>query len=180
MDALDSSDSLPVLVVGAGVAGLTAALDLAALGVPVHLVEREGWLGGQVVRLDKLYPSDHCGFCPVWTDAAACLAHPLITLHRHTSLEDLAEEDGRIIAFCVLRMNDEDEGEMFLGGIHPDYQGQGIYHSFLCKGMDWCLANSAKKMIISTQLKNISVQKVLIKLGFEICRGYYTYHKWFD
>jgi len=88
--------------------------------------------------------------------------------------------DGRIIAFCVLRMNDPDEGEMFLGGIHPDFQGQGIYHSFLCKGMEWCQSKNAKKMIISTQLKNISVQKVLIKLGYEICRGYYTYHKWFD
>jgi len=98
MHAPDSPDSLPVLVVGAGVAGLTAALDLAALGIPVVLVEREGCLGGQAVRLDKLYPSDHCGFCPVWTDAAACLAHPLITLHRHTSLEGLAEEDGRIMA----------------------------------------------------------------------------------
>jgi len=45
--------------------------------------------------------------------------------------------------------------------------------------MTWCLAKGAKKMIISTQLKNIPVQKVLVKFGFEISRGYYTYHKWF-
>jgi ribosomal protein S18 acetylase RimI-like enzyme len=89
------------------------------------------------------------------------------------------EIDGRIVGFGVLRINNPDEGEMFLGGIHPDFQGQGIYHSFLCKAMEWCLAKKAKKMIISTQLKNISVQKVLIKFGFEISRGYYTYHKWF-
>ncbi|MBN1365852.1 MAG: GNAT family N-acetyltransferase [Syntrophaceae bacterium] len=91
----------------------------------------------------------------------------------------VGEIDSRIVAFGVLRINDPDEGEMFLGGIHPDFQGQGIYHSFLCKAMEWCLAKKAKKMIISTQLKNISVQKVLIKFGFEIFRGYYTYHKWF-
>jgi len=89
------------------------------------------------------------------------------------------EIGGRIVAFGVLRMNNPDEGEMFLGGIHPDFQGQGIYHSFLCKAMTWCLAKGAKKMIISTQLKNIPVQKVLVKFGFEIPRGYYTYHKWF-
>jgi ribosomal protein S18 acetylase RimI-like enzyme len=89
------------------------------------------------------------------------------------------EIDGRIVGFGVLRINNPDEGEMFLGGIHPDFQGQGIYHSFLCKAMKWCLSKRAKKMIISTQLKNISVQKVLIKFGFEISRGYYTYHKWF-
>lgn len=92
----------------------------------------------------------------------------------------VGEIEGRIVAFGVLRINNPDEGEMFLGGIHPDFQGQGIYHSFLCSGMKWCLAQKTKKMIISTQLKNISVQKVLIKFGFEISRGYYTYHKWFD
>ena len=101
MNAPDRSDSLPILVVGAGVAGLTAAMDLAGLGVSVHLVERESHLGGQVMRLDKLYPSDHCGFCPVWTEGAACLSHPLITLHRNTSLEVLANEDGRVIALLA-------------------------------------------------------------------------------
>jgi ribosomal protein S18 acetylase RimI-like enzyme len=92
----------------------------------------------------------------------------------------LGEVNGKIVGFGVLRMNNPGEGEMFLGGIHPDFQGQGIYHSFLCRGMEWCLLKNARKMIISTQLKNISVQKVLIKFGFEISRGYYTYHKWFD
>jgi len=92
----------------------------------------------------------------------------------------VGEIEGRIVGFGVLRMNSHDEGEMFLGGIHPDFQGQGIYHSFLCKAMEWCLSKNAEKMIISTQLKNISVQKVLIKLGFELSRGYYTYHKWFN
>lgn len=91
----------------------------------------------------------------------------------------VGEIDGRVVGFGVLRINNPNEGEMFLGGIHPDFQGQGIYHSFLCKAMEWCLSKKAKKMIISTQLKNISVQKVLIKFGFEISRGYYTYHKWF-
>jgi RimJ/RimL family protein N-acetyltransferase len=92
----------------------------------------------------------------------------------------IGEIDGAIIGFGVLRINNPDEGEMFLGGIHPDFQGQGIYHSFLCKAMEWCLKKNARKMIISTQLKNIAVQKVLAKLGFEVAKGYYTFHKWFD
>jgi GNAT superfamily N-acetyltransferase len=98
---------------------------------------------------------------------------------RHSENFLVGEIEGRIVGFGVLRINNPDEGEMFLGGIHPDFQGQGIYHSFLCKAMDWCVSRNAKKMVISTQLKNISVQKVLIKFGFEISRGYYTYHKWF-
>jgi ribosomal protein S18 acetylase RimI-like enzyme len=92
----------------------------------------------------------------------------------------VGEVEGRIVGFGVLRINNPDEGEMFLGGIHPDFQGQGIYHSFLCKGVQWCIANNVKGMVISTQLKNLPVQKVLIKFGFEIFKGYYTYHKWFD
>lgn len=92
----------------------------------------------------------------------------------------VGDVDGRIVAFGVLRMNSADEGEMFLGGILPEFQGQRIYHSFLCKGVEWCIAKDARTMVISTQLKNIFVQKGLIKFGFEISRGYYTYHKWFD
>ncbi len=90
------------------------------------------------------------------------------------------EIGGRVIGFGVLRINNPDEGEMFLGGIHPDFQGQGIYHSFLCKATDWCILKNAKKMVISTQLNNVAVQKVLAKFGFEIFKGDYTFHKWFD
>ncbi|PKN38801.1 MAG: hypothetical protein CVU62_00960 [Deltaproteobacteria bacterium HGW-Deltaproteobacteria-2] len=92
----------------------------------------------------------------------------------------VAEIDGRIVAFGVFRINSPDEGELFLGGIHPDFQGQGIYLSFLCRAMEWCLSKNAKRIVISTQLNNIAVQKVLTRFGFEISRGYYTYHKWFD
>jgi len=92
----------------------------------------------------------------------------------------VGEIGGKVIAFGVLRINHPDEGEMFLGGIHPDYQGQGIYHSFLCQAMKWCISKNTRRMIISTQLNHIAVQKVLPKLGFELFTGYYTFHKWFD
>ncbi|MGB5217646.1 MAG: GNAT family N-acetyltransferase [Smithella sp.] len=92
----------------------------------------------------------------------------------------VAEIGGKIVAFGVFRMNSPDEGELFLGGVHPDYQGQGIYLSFLCRAIEWCLSKKAKRIVISTQLNNIAVQKVLTKSGFEISRGYYTFHKWFD
>lgn len=95
-DAASGPRDLPVLVVGGGVAGLSAALDLGRLGIPALLVERDGFLGGQAMRLDKLYPTDHCGFCPVWTEAAAGLDHPLVDVRRHTRLLDLepAAPDG--------------------------------------------------------------------------------------
>lgn len=64
----DSEIQNPVIVAGGGVAGLTAALDLAAAGRQVELVESAGHLGGRVSELDKIYPGDHCAFCPLWTD----------------------------------------------------------------------------------------------------------------
>ena len=66
------SGQRPVLIAGGGVSGMQAALSLAALGIPVLLVEKNAHLGGQVMRLDKVYPTDHCAFCPAWSTAKAC------------------------------------------------------------------------------------------------------------
>ena len=71
----------PVLIEGGGVAGVTAALDLAGAGRKVHHVERSPLLGGQVLNLDKIYPTDHCAFCPLWTQIRRVQAHPGISLH---------------------------------------------------------------------------------------------------
>lgn len=92
----------------------------------------------------------------------------------------VAEIHGRIVAFGVFRMNNPDEGELFLGGIHPEFQGQGIYQAFLYRAMEWCLSKNARRIVISTQINNIAVQKILTRFGFEIAKGYYTFHKWFD
>jgi len=51
------------LVVGAGVAGLRAALDLADLGCAVTLVDSAPAVGGLLARLDHQFPDDHCGLC---------------------------------------------------------------------------------------------------------------------
>ncbi len=84
----------PVLVVGGGVAGISAALDLARAGRTVHLVERDGALGGHTMGLDRLYPTDHCGFCPVWAEVRLCETHPQITVRTRTTVRELAAENG--------------------------------------------------------------------------------------
>jgi quinone-modifying oxidoreductase subunit QmoA len=53
-----------ILVVGAGMSGLTAALEAAEAGYPVYLVEKEPYLGGRVARMNKYFPKlcpPHCG-----------------------------------------------------------------------------------------------------------------------
>ena len=49
-----------VLVIGGGIAGIQAALDLADMGVTVHLVERLPSIGGRMAQLDKTFPTNDC------------------------------------------------------------------------------------------------------------------------
>ncbi|MFW9866051.1 MAG: FAD-dependent oxidoreductase [Candidatus Thorarchaeota archaeon] len=49
-----------VLVIGAGIAGMNAALDLANQGMPVYLIEKEATIGGKMAQLDRIYPTDDC------------------------------------------------------------------------------------------------------------------------
>jgi heterodisulfide reductase subunit A2 len=80
---------LPILIEGGGAAGITAGLDLAAAGHRVHLVERTSTLGGQVLNLDKIYPTDHCAFCPLWTDIRRLHQEPGITIHLSSRIESI-------------------------------------------------------------------------------------------
>jgi heterodisulfide reductase subunit A len=49
-----------VLVVGGGVAGIQASLDLSELGYYVYLVEKSASIGGMMARLDKTFPTNDC------------------------------------------------------------------------------------------------------------------------
>ena len=49
-----------VLVVGGGIAGMQASLDLANSGYLVHLVEKSTAIGGMMSQLDKTFPSNDC------------------------------------------------------------------------------------------------------------------------
>ncbi len=49
-----------VLVVGGGIAGIQAALDLSELGFYVYLVEKKASIGGVMAQLDKTFPTNDC------------------------------------------------------------------------------------------------------------------------
>lgn len=49
-----------VMVVGGGVSGIQASLDLAAAGFKVYLVEKEASIGGHMAQLDKTFPTNDC------------------------------------------------------------------------------------------------------------------------
>jgi len=49
-----------VAVIGGGIAGIQAALDLAEMGIGVYLIERKPAIGGVMARLDKTFPTNDC------------------------------------------------------------------------------------------------------------------------
>lgn len=68
------------LVIGGGVAGIQASLDLANFGFETHLVERSPTIGGKMALLVKTYPTDDCAICILGPKMADVSAHPMIRL----------------------------------------------------------------------------------------------------
>ncbi len=60
MGSATSKKSGSVMVVGAGIAGMQAALDLANSDYKVYLVEKSPTIGGLMARLDKTFPTNDC------------------------------------------------------------------------------------------------------------------------
>jgi heterodisulfide reductase subunit A len=77
------------LVIGGGVAGIFAALDLANMGNKVYLVEKEPSIGGIMAQLDKTFPTNDCSACiltPVMVDAGT---HPNIELLTYSEIDSV-------------------------------------------------------------------------------------------
>ncbi|MCG6982149.1 MAG: FAD-dependent oxidoreductase [Deltaproteobacteria bacterium] len=49
-----------VMVIGGGIAGIQTSLDLAEMGIQVHLVEKLPCIGGKMAQLDKTFPTNDC------------------------------------------------------------------------------------------------------------------------
>jgi heterodisulfide reductase subunit A len=77
------------LVIGGGIAGITAALDLADGGYEVVLVEREAALGGHMAQLSKTFPELDPALSSLLMRAMEVERHPKIHLYCHSELEDV-------------------------------------------------------------------------------------------
>jgi heterodisulfide reductase subunit A len=77
------------LVVGAGISGIQAALELADAGHPVYLVEREPSIGGHMAQFDKTFPTLDCAACILTPKMSDVGGHPNITLLSYTEVEEV-------------------------------------------------------------------------------------------
>jgi len=83
-----------VVVIGAGVAGIQAALDLADHNIHVHLVEREPTIGGHMAQLDKTFPTNDCSMCILSPKMVDVARHPNVTIHTCSEVEGIEGEVG--------------------------------------------------------------------------------------
>ena len=100
-----------VLVIGGGIAGIQAALDLAGMGVHVHLVEREPSIGGRMAQLDKTFPTNDCAICILSPKLADCSRHPNISVHTYSELHSVTGSAGDFAVKIVKHPRYVDEGK---------------------------------------------------------------------
>ncbi len=86
------------LVVGGGIAGIQAALEIADAGFPVYLVEREPSIGGHMAQFDKTFPTLDCAACILTPRMVSAGGHPNITL---LTWSEVVKVDGYVGNFTV-------------------------------------------------------------------------------
>ena len=87
-----------VLVVGGGIGGIQAALDLAETGYQVHLVTKDPSLGGHMAQLDKTFPTNECSMCLLGPKMTDVYGHPNVTVHTVSTLVELKGRAGDFTA----------------------------------------------------------------------------------
>jgi len=91
---LPSSPIGAVMVVGGGIAGMQASLDLAAQGYKVYLVEKDSAIGGHMAQLDKTFPTNDCAMCTISPKLVEVGRHPNIQVLTNTEVIDLQGQAG--------------------------------------------------------------------------------------
>lgn len=84
-----------VLVVGGGIAGIQASLDLANMGFKVYLVEKSPSIGGRMAQLDKTFPTNDCAMCILAPKMIEASRHANIELLTYSEVEEVAGEPGK-------------------------------------------------------------------------------------
>ncbi|TFG40287.1 MAG: FAD-dependent oxidoreductase, partial [Candidatus Aminicenantes bacterium] len=82
------------MVVGGGISGIQAALDLATSGFKVFLVERAPTIGGKMAQLDKTFPTNDCSMCIESPKFIECDRHPNIEILTYTEVDGVEGEAG--------------------------------------------------------------------------------------
>lgn len=96
------------LVIGGGIAGIQAALDIANAGQKVIMVEKDPSIGGHMSQLSETFPTLDCSQCILTPQMVNVAQHPNITLHTYAELEKLEGFIGNFKATIRLKAKSVD------------------------------------------------------------------------
>jgi len=83
-----------VLVIGGGISGEEAALNLANQGFKVLMVEKDFSIGGKMIHLSKVFPTLDCGACITTPKVSETARHPNITIFTYSEVKNIASLNG--------------------------------------------------------------------------------------
>lgn len=83
-----------IMIVGGGISGIQAALDLGTAGFKVYLVDKAPTIGGHMAQLDKTFPTNDCSMCIESPKFVECNRHPNIELITYAEVYDVEGEAG--------------------------------------------------------------------------------------
>src|SRR4030042_1663016 len=87
-----------VMVVGGGICGMQASLDLASSGFKVYLVEDTKSIGGRMAQLDKTFPTNDCSMCMISPKLIEVGRHPNIEIITNAEVLSVEGEEGNFKA----------------------------------------------------------------------------------
>ena len=90
LDVFHSEVKKKALVIGAGIAGIQVALDIAQAGYPVILVERESYIGGHMAKLAETFPTLDCAACILTPRTVEVSQTPNIKIHTYSEIEEVS------------------------------------------------------------------------------------------
>jgi heterodisulfide reductase subunit A len=98
-----------IMIVGGGISGIQAALDLATAGFKVYLVEKSPTIGGHMAQLDKTFPTNDCSMCIESPKFVECKRHPNIEIMTYTEVDSVEGEAGDFTVTVVKKPRYIDE-----------------------------------------------------------------------
>lgn len=149
-------------VIGGGIAGLKAAIDLAVRGIEVVLLEKTPFLGGWTARLDTLAPTGEKAADVVTKLAHEVLNHPLITVH---CCSEITGFEGFVGNFKLHVKKDSNESEIDFGpkrNASKPVEGLGVFVPF--------------KGFLPAQLTQAQTELILETGAIVIATGFQPYH----
>lgn len=94
MDNNKDENKLDALVIGGGIAGQEAALNLANMGFKILLVEKDLSLGGKMIHLSKVFPTLDCAACIATPKVSETARHPNISILIYSEVTDIQRNNG--------------------------------------------------------------------------------------